>query len=1534
MPVTHLSPDKRAHMLKIGTEVYSAYLLLDMVSSNYYVSQSDSFNLNHQKTSLHEYIISLIKQGKTDETFNFGGHICHIKLTPSIKKPEEKHAAALEATSWDVAITGDREIKPTELKAINQHQPDDLLNFCKKFPLSVSQDETGAYKFSTELNVNGKKLSLGGADKLGLYQLHLANLYTMLTCLMDEKANLNMLVAMATGSGKSFTQALWFLIQYLADNPCFFAAPSENLVAQLKRDFERLLPVSVTQAIPVFAANDPIATHLGPKWGIMSHKKLLDEHWDFLQDPITQNRGMLLCIDEEHIPSQEELFSKRIAILADHYPTMFLSATPSEEAYQISGDQPVASLSRKEKEELGISKAAVSKQVSTQGSINKTRKKTLSTFKNLIMQFVDSIEEERLSTAHEYVDHNETTVTYKQPTDPFYAKPAADNIRRFMRWNIETPIGEKALVLVDAHDPVINLSLLRDGKSENAYKNGNRVFRDNVYDFFQLGDSLDKVCLKHYKEAQKKLRHELFLKPLGNCFPGLSDAQLRQAIEENVDLSDTQKYMETRVLHGLIENALGYLLGVDSNHLDYMRFHHLDKLTNEVEIKLAVLPRDIYGEFDKLKVCQSISETLKKDNLPDCLEKEIVSGIFSVLVKLVESIKEEKEIIVDNWLLDKKLHALFNKSRIYDPHNKAITDFIKRYKTIFMVNGLEETATPIQSNRPFFSLHEFMHAMDDENVRNNDALKHKLSALEALDDTTQQAIYVPEYCPLGYSPAVVDTLFRKGLVGTYITSERVIGFNDPNLHHVGMIVDNPTDSINAPDQIIQGSGRNRGLNPAHQPHFILTSEKGTTPSFLPAKLEKKNYYPDFFKAKKLHHKNITKRLGRKIAGEIKDYIDANISPDGTVQTEELIKKLRDVIIAEFEQVYKNNSFDFKKTKKIFKKVLADTYTALHAQSKQMSHLHSLPRVAKIIACILNVIVTIYYKLSIARSYFSFVRTCRKLKGETQNGTASAHEKTYGHIVRNFNYKDHVARIISVKRFKNVLEESARKTIQFALEKNTFKYLKPRIKSRLSDFFKKDLGAYFIRFVGTTQEQIELLRLIESKSDWLEKAFPFCQALTQLDEPAIAKYFEIIKTDSEIAAYFASHNLNIELDRPKKTLGVFEDIRQELMSALIDAGHTPDFLPIVSAIIADKIKRLTFLFHPKDAAFLTLHQDKISITQATLITLTTMQQHKPEEIPALTVSLLRSSLPAETVQAADASGCLMPESYDIKKKREEIDDLLKSRPKDLCDLDTVCDLLAQNLDHYLKSSTFNKMIDYLFDSLSPYHVETLLNAIYPEEEGKHDNKTKKQKLLDFQQDLKKLSSKEIFRKYASINDDAFDFEKTDLGKIFTWLHGLYEEILACETYWHAMNSKGGPNNNPDKPKLLLKSTFSGHAIWEMHGTTKNSTMTTIAKKTQFLKATQNSFSGLSEVEALRNAHTVKTIHETARFFIQPLKKAMSSSNLTVNKKSTLHQLGLFTSAITLGSKMQAVESLTENDVRSSATQDYNAVQRMRRELEHL
>lgn len=1500
------SASARNKILSIGTQVYFSYLFLDMLSSNYYVSKSDDFNLNGEKTSLKEFISTLLLEGKTEENFSLGSRHCHIKLTAGMDN------------EWEVNINNLDERLPTSLEPIQQYRADDFLNFCQKYPLKVSQNNLGDLKFSIDVNINEKHLTLGGKEKLDLYQLHLSNLYTILTRFEDDNANLNMLVSMATGSGKSFTQALWFLVQHLADNSCFFAVSNESLVAQLKRDFERLLPTAITQHLFTHRPNEAIPLNQIPQWGIMSHTNLLQTQWSFLQAKETQNSELFLCIDEEHLATEEELYNDRIQLLIENFPAMLLSATPSEAAYQICNGQPVASLSRQEKEELGIAKAATFIEAKTQGVITKNRNISSLTMKEKhTLNFVDSIEEERLSPAHEYVDQSETAIIQRKKSDPFYEHPSNhEKIRRFMRWNIQSSVGEKALILTDRHDPVINLNLLSKGSKRNPYRNGNRVDRRNVYQFFNLGEVLDDNYFVHYERAKIDWRSQQFDKALEENYPDISENDRHDIIDEHIDFSDTPRYMEYRVLHGLIDNTLSYLLKIDNNQLDYERFQRFDTLCASVREQLGTLPR-LGAHLHDEEITNTIQDLLRKDNLPINIAHEIANTMVQLLNLMDQQNEGNLKLIIDNWQLDKKLHALFPKHS-YKPEQHAIASFLEKYKTIFLVNGLEKSPSGIESNRPFFNLSESFLDQDSDEVKANERLRHKLSTLEALDNTVDQAVYNPNYCPVEYTPDVIDTLFRKGLIGTYITSEKVIGFNDVNLNHLCMLVDDPEDPMNSPEHIVQGSGRNRGLNPAREPFFYLIND-AQTPVGLPTNvLEKKDYFPDFFTAQKEHHKKLTQGLGAKIADQIKHYIESQIQPDGKLHTNDFKLKLNDIILTEFEKVYKKNHFDFNKSRKVFSTALAEVYQSIYAHSEQIKNTHTLSGSARVVAAILNFLCTLYYKLSIAWSYLSFVVASKKI-GDLKN------ENTYTHIVRNFNYKELITTTIPMKKWSEYLKDDIEKTFKFALEEHPDEYIHSELAQELNELFKQDISNKFIRYIGTNEQQLFLLELIRRKDNWLKQGLSYLKD----ENLTIDDYFSIINTDPEIAAFLQNNHLEVENDRSFHLQARLAELQTQLKDIfLANFFQDPaDLQREVSIIFSRSLDELKFLFTPKDMAFLSRYKNEINIDLNALANFHT-NLVEPTEIPIRILELLRMSFPPEVMDTANREGCLSFEDYKTEDKVHKLKEKVLY-VDDLFNMNNVRDLLAHNVERYLKNSLFIDLVNNLVNRLSEEHLETMFDAIYPEDSSEV-NKEKIRKLVDFKTDIKLLSSIEIFNKYANFNDPT-DFENTDIAMILSHIHALYEEILACESYWHDIGSKGEPIRSEKEPNLLRHSANEDHPIWQYHATENQSDSMALAKQIQFLKGTQDAFEGMNEVESIHNQFISAAMEETAESFIQPLKKALNKKSPSLKQDASLHQQTLFKSAESLGKAMKDAQPLSFEEINAAETLDLNAIQKMRRIL---
>ncbi len=473
---------KKKELLQAGQAVYSSYLLLDFCSNPYYATQSKAFKINGH--SFKEYIQSKLKNTSPhdkliEDDFTLNGKKYHLKLTRETTE------------GWKVEVEGDTGIKDVSIKPLNKYNPEEFITLLQKSPVMVSQEKsTKEYKFSTCVEVNGKKVTVGGLDQNGngkveLYQLHLNNLQKMLANLSGKNPNLNMLIAMATGSGKSYTQALWFLITYLSDCSCAFAVPQDNLVTQLKADFGRLLPQEVVAAIK---ENDLSQEEGKPFFTITTYKKLLGDFWSDLNKKISANGkgNLFLCFDEEHDPMRIELFKERIKLLAKKIPALFLSATPSKTAYAICGNKPVASLSKKQKEELKIVKPAIS--VSAKAKRPSLKGKNL--VEKLVLKFVGAIEELRISSAHTYVNETEIAVHFRKKTDPFYfekktgsEKPNDKDIKRMLRWNTHCPVGDKALILTKKHDPVVNIGGALNGENY-AYKNGNLIDRRAVYNLF------------------------------------------------------------------------------------------------------------------------------------------------------------------------------------------------------------------------------------------------------------------------------------------------------------------------------------------------------------------------------------------------------------------------------------------------------------------------------------------------------------------------------------------------------------------------------------------------------------------------------------------------------------------------------------------------------------------------------------------------------------------------------------------------------------------------------------------------------------------------------------------------------------------------------------------------------------------------------------------------------------------------------------------------------------------------------------------
>ncbi|XGA08031.1 MAG: DEAD/DEAH box helicase family protein [Wolbachia endosymbiont of Xenopsylla cheopis] len=1145
-------------IVNAGQKVYLGYLLLDMINDE----KNNYFTINNKKClSFSEYVTELVKKENVNEfqkkvqigkkhykiqiKANSDGQY-NVKIANSIEATDAATSDG-EDSGYDSDDNQSTKAQNIEFKPKNKYNHEDFFNLCNAHELTFSCNDQGNYAFSTKIDNH----TIGGPDKIDLYPIHISNLYQMINHIKDDTKDPNVLISMATGSGKSFTQALWTFVLDLAGYHGVCAVHQDALAGQLEEDFGRLLPSSITDKVKVCdkgrMGNIDSSTHM-----ITTHDMLFKEKSSEFEDLFTKNNKWWVSVDEAHNATKVELYKKSIENLKT--PIAFLTATPSEViAKQVSC---VINLSLKEKEEQGISKSPVIKTKIAASRIQKAKKKSEFKFgERIALWFASVIEKERLSSAHECIGNIEECVIYRKTTDPFYVtnvKNSNENdIKKSLRWNVYLPIGEKFLGLVGrgSHDPVVNFHLMLNGDEvDSAYENGNKVSRQNVYDFFGLdglsshGTKLDEAYLNKYKESKKELKKA----SLRNYLVDHNDCDSNQAedfIENNVDyFNDAAKYQEFHVLHGIIENTISYLTGYDSITLDHKRRHDLDSLVNEVKEKF--LSKAIKDHKNQILI------NLINEGIPESIAKEIVEQEKAIL-KILERNQSKDEflkMIVDNWVLDKRIHNLYHRSL-----SSNLQPFCKKHKTIFLVNGLQKTATKVEDNRPFFNLEEKSFKLsEDGNDEAKSLTQHKLSTIEALDDTTLQYYYEPNYCAAEYTEKVVDKLFKKGLIGSYITSEKTTGFNDISLCNVGLITDKTDDNINDPAEIIQAFGRNRGLNWAKQPTFSLATKQEVKVSFDVNELTKNGYVKALNKADKKHHKELVKRLGSKIARQIQDYIDVNTKPSGEINSGHLENKLIEIIWGEYEDLYNKNNHDNEKTKSDFIDALNDTYKILYSYKDDIKKNYQLPVSAHVITFILEFITKIIYWFQSHSSYKELKREAKELENN-EGKDKFINERTYAHIIQNYQYKDIISNGLALKKVLFLVKDKVKSNADF-IAANPHKFVKTEKAEELKQLDQsiKDLLNKLVATTSLSEEQKKQISYyINEKNSWIKEVHDSMQQLSSDHINNKEVIFNLISSDPTLKQYLKREEITEEaFDINLEDLSIIEHFMELQSSNLI------------------------------------------------------------------------------------------------------------------------------------------------------------------------------------------------------------------------------------------------------------------------------------------------------------------------------------------------------------------------------------------------
>lgn len=1423
-----LYANERSKIASAGKRVYLGYLLLDILNDK----KGDYFTLDGKRgLSLNEYVTELVKSRTPSQSIKIGKKDCKICL---IKNPDNTH---------QVKITSDL-AHESNLKPKDKYNDSDFLDLCNEHKLTFSCNENGRYAFSTKIGDH----IIGGPGKIDLYPIHIANLYQMIKHIESGK-NINTLVAMATGSGKSFTQALLALVLEMVGYRGVFAVHRDSLVNQLREDFNRLLPTSITDKLcQSIDSNSHIIT---------THDILFREKSNEFKE-LLKNDRYWICIDEAHNAAKVELYKKGIEEL--NTPIFFLTATPSEFITKKVGC--VVNLSPKEKEKLGISKSDIKIKKETKSRVGKAT--GVNFLERLALWFTNFIEKERLSPAYELIDNIEESVVYRKSTDSFCVQN--DEVKKCIRWNTHLPIGKKLLALVGrgSEESVINFHLKLHGSditgsdtneayeklysmkhfydldqidynsrqklvesTYNAYEDGNKTSRLTTYALFGLfllskhRMFLDGAYLREYEESKKELRKASLCNYLMDQHK-LSSDTAKSFVEQNVDYSsNAAKYQEFNVLHGIIENTISYLTGYDSITLNHKRRHDLDSLVAEVREKLSA--ETIEGHKDQILV------NLVSEGIPESVAEDIAEQEFKVLKVLKNSQTDDDffKAMIDNWSLDKKIHDQYNTtveheyevlegsqggfsivdSRSRDEEIRSTQDgslsdlqpFCKQHKTVFMVIGMQKAIT--KENRPFFNLRERSFKL---NAEGNDELKsrtkHKYSTIERLDDTILQYYYEPDYCPEEYTEEVIDKLFKKGLIGSYITSEKTTGFNDPNLCNVGVVVNKIDENINNPDELVQ-SDRNRKLDWAEQPFYFIATRQGVKASFNVNELTRGNYIPALNKARRKYNKELVKRLGSKIAEQIQDYISDNTDPLGRVDFNRLENKLTETIWKEYEDLYNQNNHDSKKTKEDFIRALNDTYEILYSYEKSIKENYKLPVLSRVITFVLELITKIIYWFK-SHSPKELEKEIKKLEASKD----LKNKRTYVHILQNYKYKDIISSGAALNQLAKLAEAKVKGSEDFIID-NLQEFIKEKRKAefdKLNQLIKELLSQLITATDLNARQKEEITKLINKKDCWLNReTFNHINNITDLRN-IIANQgsdtmLDVIASDTTIRQY---------LEKEKITKENF-NLNNFSVLATITQSASLQNLPIAQELFDDYEN----MINRNDGSY----------------------------------------------KVIDKSKC---EEY-----------------------------LTQSIAHYFQSDTYRKLLNYFILPLKKEHLLTIIDAIHPQDKGNNNQ----QKLAQIQKFIKGVNNKE---KFAEIVKNCGSIEGTI--NVQKYMGEIIQEVLDCHCYYHDIDEKGMHNSmigdDRKAPKLLRD---GNHEILDKKGNSSDFIECAYSKM-QFIGGTLKSLSDVSEIDYLDNKDKIehmKTAAEELKLFIKSLKNP--------NKKHEMKEIEKIASKL---SKLQPLEGL--------------------------
>ena len=1026
-----LSPTQKKLFIDNIKKVYFGYLTLDFSKTK----QIIQVNGVSEKLSVTDLCEHMRRNSLTSLEVSIGGKTHRVSKTQSGKKHTLKIEQPVAFQQQELPIQG-----------LDQYTDTQIANLLTQKPL-VLEDDRG--QPTVALQLEGKQsFKIGGPKKLDLYRTHLITLSNIIRKLQNEDDLSALLVALATGTGKTFVQILVMEAQLLTGITGIFGVPDE-LIPQFMDDLLKLMPQSVvSENIWTLRKRTPeggndeasegadrVLNDLSQANGqiiVADSGRLLDDHYPALLNAPTDTT--FLTIDEQHLLMANEKRRKRLLTLPEKILCLFLTATPDAETYRLSGSNPVATMSNRQKELAG------------QGRLPKFETLEVPFFRDLNKKHMSGwrnswkwLKNEFLIRVPNWIfPEISSAAQFSVERLPFifhYEPNPRDQRDYGPRWNLHVPTARKMLYVVDDNETLVNLMdyLHNNPAGSKAHIAGKTpelanhrrgpAFRDTalvyskgafepngIHDFVKTtGDFLTVIGSAAWNLRERMANpdsmpdsdiphwgtHELIARERAETWAKASaqlpDQATKERMKKFVDRGLVAQ-LKMNMFHYLIEYVLTDMTGLSSIQLDHMRKTNLDglvQLVTECAQKSNKTEEDYVKQLTPKIGARAASEIAV-----------LLAGLRSYIQTALVSAESEKvNKFVDNWFLDSSIKDELTtndeeeysySSRRHEPSaaqkfEAAFKKYTRKYLTLSVMADMQGEEMPVEDSKAFRKLSSFKQKVFDENGRfAKTAKKRQRNSLQVLIRAGSEDVFSPEYLDLTETQA--DNLFRLGFVGTYISNKKHKGFSDLNLHTVVNLAEQTINPNNSPQISIQASGRNRGLNDQVVAAYIHVLGNHQTTHFDQKMLEKDNYYEDFFQAQAKYNDQCIDLLGINLSKRIREIYFAHKGDEAEpINSEALHADIAQEIAKYLREINNRNSHDIALSRKLLTRVVSKAMSEL---DKEINYLRTPYRVPPFVFPIIRMGASVMQSVLNLRNYSENQRIQEQIKAHTASLTVT------------------------------------------------------------------------------------------------------------------------------------------------------------------------------------------------------------------------------------------------------------------------------------------------------------------------------------------------------------------------------------------------------------------------------------------------------------------------------------------------------------------------------------------------------------------